>query len=144
MAGRDCISVAETGSGKTLAFLLPGIVHINAQPALRPGDGPIVLVLAPTRELANQIQEVATRYGRSSRLKNTVLYGGTPRGQQAGDLRRGVDICIATPGRLIDFLETGQVWMSCVSLPSFSLSLSLSSYTHTHTHKQKLTQCVSL
>jgi hypothetical protein len=79
---------------------------------------------------------VATRYGRSSRLKNTVLYGGTPRGQQAGDLRRGVDICIATPGRLIDFLETGQVWMSRVSLLLFlclSLSLSLS-LTHTHTN----------
>lgn len=62
--------------------MLPAIVHINAQPALRAGDGPIVLVLAPTRELANQIQEVAARYGRSSRLKNTVLYGGAPKGPQ--------------------------------------------------------------
>jgi superfamily II DNA/RNA helicase len=122
-------------------------VHINAQPALRPGDGPIVLVLAPTRELANQIQEVATRYGRSSRLKNTVLYGGTPRGQQAGDLRRGVDICIATPGRLIDFLETGQVWMSCVSLlflcPSACLSVCLS-VRLSRRHKHKHTHSVSL
>ena len=57
--GRDVIAVAETGSGKTLAYLLPAIVHINSQPYLEPGDGPIVLVLAPTRELAVQIQQEA-------------------------------------------------------------------------------------
>jgi ATP-dependent RNA helicase DDX5/DBP2 len=75
LSGRDMIGIAETGSGKTLAFLLPGIVHINAQPLLRPGDGPIVLILCPTRELACQIQEQVARFGGSSKLKHTCLYG---------------------------------------------------------------------
>src|SRR5579862_1901657 len=57
LSGRDVVGIAETGSGKTLAYCLPAIVHINAQPFLEPGDGPIVLVLAPTRELAVQIQQ---------------------------------------------------------------------------------------
>ncbi|GJD08527.1 ATP-dependent RNA helicase DBP2-A [Galdieria sulphuraria] len=108
LKGRDLIAVAETGSGKTCGYLLPAIVHINAQPYLSPGDGPIVLVLAPTRELAVQIQQEATRFGASSRIKNTCVYGGVSRGPQARDLSRGVEIVIATPGRLIDFLESGR------------------------------------
>ncbi|EER09209.1 RNA helicase, putative [Perkinsus marinus ATCC 50983] len=108
MSGRDMVGIAETGSGKTLAFLLPAIVHINAQPYLQRGDGPIVLVLAPTRELAVQTQEECNRFGRSSRIRNTCVYGGTPRGPQARALANGVEICIATPGRLIDFLESGR------------------------------------
>lgn len=108
LSGRDMVGVAATGSGKTLAYLLPAIVHINAQDFLKPGDGPIVLVLAPTRELAVQIKEEADKFGRSSRIKNTCLYGGTPRGPQARDLDRGVEIVIATPGRLIDFLDSGR------------------------------------
>ena len=107
LSGRDVVGIAMTGSGKTLSFLLPAVVHINAQPYLKPGDGPIVLVLAPTRELAVQIQKECDRFGRSSDIKNTVVYGGAPRGPQAGALRRGVEILIATPGRLIDFLESG-------------------------------------
>lgn len=108
LSGRDMVGIAATGSGKTLAYLLPAIVHINAQDYLKPGDGPIVLVLAPTRELAVQIKEEADRFGRSSRIKNTCLYGGTPKGPQARDLDRGVEIVIATPGRLIDFLDSGR------------------------------------
>jgi len=107
LSGRDMVGIAETGSGKTLAFLLPAIVHINAQPYLSRGDGPIVLVMAPTRELAVQIQEEANRFGRSSKIKNTCCYGGTPRSAQSRDLRDGVEVVIATPGRLIDFLENG-------------------------------------
>merc|ERR1719321_196407 len=106
LSGRDMVGIAETGSGKTLAFLLPGIVHINAQPYLSRGDGPIVLVMAPTRELAVQIQEECQRFGKSSRIKNTCCYGGVPKREQEGDLREGVEIVIATPGRLIDFLES--------------------------------------
>jgi ATP-dependent RNA helicase DDX5/DBP2 len=87
LSGRDMIGVAETGSGKTLAFLLPGIVHINAQPELRRGDGPIMLVLAPTRELAMQIQKECDKFGSSSRIRNTCLYGGVPKRQQMMDLR---------------------------------------------------------
>ncbi|KAI7870385.1 P-loop containing nucleoside triphosphate hydrolase protein [Spinellus fusiger] len=108
LSGRDVVGVAETGSGKTLAYTLPAIVHINAQPLLEPGDGPIVLVLAPTRELAVQIQSECTKFGSSSRIKNTCLYGGTPRGPQMRDLQRGAEIVIATPGRLIDMLESGK------------------------------------
>ncbi|XP_953213.1 DEAD-box family RNA-dependent helicase, putative [Theileria annulata] len=109
LSGRDMIGIAETGitrSGKTLAFLLPAIVHINAQALLRPGDGPIVLVLAPTRELAEQIKETALVFGRSSKLKTSVAYGGVPKKFQTIALRRGVEILIACPGRLIDFLES--------------------------------------
>ncbi|KAK9375969.1 P-loop containing nucleoside triphosphate hydrolase protein [Lipomyces chichibuensis] len=108
LSGRDLVGIAETGSGKTLSYCLPAIVHINAQPLLAPGDGPIVLVLAPTRELAVQIQQECTKFGKSSRIRNTCVYGGVPRGQQIRDLARGVEICIATPGRLIDMIESGK------------------------------------
>uniref|UniRef100_A0A1A8S595 RNA helicase n=3 Tax=Nothobranchius rachovii TaxID=451742 RepID=A0A1A8S595_9TELE len=108
MSGKDMVGIAQTGSGKTLAYLLPAIVHINHQPYLERGDGPICLVLAPTRELAQQVQQVAFDYGKSSRIKSTCVYGGAPKGPQIRDLERGVEICIATPGRLIDFLEAGK------------------------------------
>lgn len=107
LSGRDMIGIAETGSGKTLAFLLPGIVHINAQPFLNPGDGPIMLVLAPTRELVEQIKQEANRFGSSSKIKHAVAYGGVPRRPQIMQLREGIEILIACPGRLIDFLESG-------------------------------------
>ncbi|XP_056228836.1 probable ATP-dependent RNA helicase DDX17 [Seriola aureovittata] len=108
LSGKDMVGIAQTGSGKTLAYLLPAIVHINHQPYLERGDGPICLVLAPTRELAQQVQQVAYEYGKSSRIKSTCVYGGAPKGPQIRDLERGVEICIATPGRLIDFLEVGK------------------------------------
>lgn len=107
-SGRDMVGIASTGSGKTLSYCLPAIVHINAQPLLKPGDGPIVLILAPTRELAVQIQTECSKFGSSSRIRNTCIYGGAPKGQQVRDLARGVEICIATPGRLIDMLETNK------------------------------------
>jgi len=108
LSGRDVTGIAETGSGKTLTYCLPSIVHINAQPLLSPGDGPIVLILAPTRELAVQIQVEVNKFGKSSRIRNTCVYGGVPKGQQIRDLARGVEVCIATPGRLIDMLESGK------------------------------------
>uniref|UniRef100_A0A8C7ZQT2 RNA helicase n=1 Tax=Oryzias sinensis TaxID=183150 RepID=A0A8C7ZQT2_9TELE len=108
LSGKDMVGIAQTGSGKTLAYLLPAVVHINHQPYLERGDGPICLVLAPTRELAQQVQQVAYDYGKSSRIKSTCVYGGAPKGPQIRDLERGVEICIATPGRLIDFLEAGK------------------------------------
>lgn len=108
LKGRDLIGLAVTGSGKTLAYLLPAIVHVNAQPTLSPGDGPIVLILAPTRELAVQIQQEAMKFGATSKIKNTCVYGGAPKGPQIRDLQKGVEIVIATPGRLIDMLEGKQ------------------------------------
>ena len=135
LLGRDMIGISATGSGKTLAFVLPAMIHICAQPYLSPGDGPITLILAPTRELALQIKVECDKFGRSSQIKNTVVYGGVPKRQQAGryissrdvflssqiinliiifilmniqgDLQRGVEILVACPGRLIDFLEQG-------------------------------------
>lgn len=78
------------------------------QPYLEQGDGPIVLVVAPTRELAVQIKEECDKFGRSSEIKNTCVYGGVPKRIQVNDLNRGVEIVIATPGRLIDLLESGK------------------------------------
>ncbi|BGP58221.1 hypothetical protein JCM8202_001702 [Rhodotorula sphaerocarpa] len=108
LSGRDLVAVSATGSGKTISFALPAMIHINAQPLLSPGDGPIVLILAPTRELAVQIQEECTKFGSSSRIRNTCVYGGVPKGGQIRDLQRGSEIVIATPGRLIDMLESGK------------------------------------
>uniref|UniRef100_A0A7S3QTV7 RNA helicase n=1 Tax=Dunaliella tertiolecta TaxID=3047 RepID=A0A7S3QTV7_DUNTE len=106
LLGRDLIGLAETGSGKTLAYLLPAVVHVNAQPLLQPGDGPVVLVMAPTRELAIQIQQECQRFGSSSRIKNAAIYGGVPKQMQVKELRAGVEIVIATPGRLLDMLDS--------------------------------------
>ncbi|XP_072947775.1 uncharacterized protein [Epargyreus clarus] len=127
LSGRDMVGIAQTGSGKTLAYILPAIVHIINQPRLLRDEGPIVLVLAPTRELAQQIQQalvamngvaaerndrdqnhcdiVANDFGQSVQVRNTCIFGGAPKGPQGRCLERGVEIVIATPGRLIDFLE---------------------------------------
>ncbi|KAJ1555153.1 ATP-dependent RNA helicase dbp2 [Nowakowskiella sp. JEL0078] len=107
LSGRDVVGIAETGSGKTLAYTLPSIVHINAQPLLKPGDGPIVLILAPTRELAQQIQQECEKFGSNSKIKNVCLFGGAPKSNQKRELSRGVEIVIATPGRLIDLMNEG-------------------------------------
>lgn len=107
LSGRDMVGIASTGSGKTVAYMLPAAVHIVHQQRIQRGDGPIALVLAPTRELAQQIQSVAQAYSARGCIRNTCLFGGSPKGPQARDLERGVEIVIATPGRLIDFLERG-------------------------------------
>ncbi|XP_049873993.1 uncharacterized protein LOC126372336 isoform X2 [Pectinophora gossypiella] len=107
LSGRDMVGIASTGSGKTLAYMLPAAVHIVHQQRIQRGDGPIALILAPTRELAQQIQSVAQAYSAHGCIRNTCLFGGSPKGPQARDLERGVEIVIATPGRLIDFLERG-------------------------------------
>merc|ERR1719203_2065643 len=101
------VGVAQTGSGKTLAYLLPMLVHIRAHPPLRPGDGPVGLVMAPTRELAMQIQGEVNKFTRSTGLRCTAAFGGVSRYGQASELRRGTEILVATPGRLLDFLESG-------------------------------------
>ncbi|XP_060520190.1 uncharacterized protein LOC132698244 [Cylas formicarius] len=107
LSGRDLVGIAQTGSGKTLAYMLPATVHINHQQRPQRGEGPIALILAPTRELAQQIQKVAHEFGQNVMIRNTCIFGGSPKGPQARDLERGVEIVIATPGRLIDFLEKG-------------------------------------
>jgi len=108
LKGNDLVAIAKTGSGKTLGYLLPGLIHTMNQDHLQRGDGPIVLVLAPTRELAQQIQVQAEKFGSICKLRTACLFGGAPKGRQIGDLERGAEICVATPGRLIDILEMGK------------------------------------
>lgn len=108
LSGVDLVGIARTGSGKTLAFALPAIIHIAAQPALSPGEGPIALVLCPTRELAQQVMKVCEEFGRLANLKTACLYGGAPKSQQIRDLQQGADLVVATPGRLIDLLDMGK------------------------------------
>ncbi|KAA8496523.1 putative ATP-dependent RNA helicase DDX46 [Porphyridium purpureum] len=104
MKGRDVIGVACTGSGKTLAFLLPMLRHILSQKRVSSGEGPIGLVIAPTRELAVQICADAKMIIKCVGLRVAVAYGGSGIAQQIAELRRGVEIVVATPGRLIDLL----------------------------------------
>lgn len=104
LSGRDLVGIAQTGSGKTLAYMLPATVHINHQQRPQRGEGPIALILAPTRELAQQIQKVAHDFGSTTMIRNTCIFGGSPKGPQARDLERGVEIVIATPGRYVFIL----------------------------------------
>jgi ATP-dependent RNA helicase DDX5/DBP2 len=105
---RDIVGIAKTGSGKTLAFVIPAILHIAAQSPLRPGDGPITLVMAPTRELAQQI-EAEARKVLPTTMRVACIYGGTPKGPQVQMLREGVHILVCTPGRLIDMMEIKRI-----------------------------------
>ncbi|XP_075978960.1 uncharacterized protein LOC142978406 [Anticarsia gemmatalis] len=109
--GQNFVGIAQTGTGKTLAYLLPAVVHIKEKKARR-GLGPIVLVLAPTRELARQIEQVAQDFENSLNVRCLCIYGGASRAVQAEKLRRGVDILIATPGRLNDFLNSNTTTLS--------------------------------
>ncbi|KAI8384981.1 P-loop containing nucleoside triphosphate hydrolase protein [Radiomyces spectabilis] len=106
MEGRDIIGIAKTGSGKTAAFVLPMLVHIMDQEELMKGDGPIGLILAPTRELAAQIYQESKKFAKAYGLKVAAVYGGASKMQQFKDLRSGtVEILVATPGRLIDMIK---------------------------------------
>ncbi len=98
LEGHDMIGVAQTGTGKTAAFMLP-ILHRLAE---RPGDHVRAVVLAPTRELAEQIHQATRLLGRDSGVRSVALYGGVKKRPQAAALRRGVDVVIACPGRLLD------------------------------------------
>jgi len=109
VSGRDLVGIAQTGSGKTISFMLPACLHINNQPPLESNDGPIVLALCPTRELAIQVQVVAAQFGSPTRLRSTCIYGGAPKGPQIRDLERGSEIVVATPGRLIDLIEMRKI-----------------------------------
>ncbi|KAL6507950.1 DEAD-box ATP-dependent RNA helicase 42 [Orobanche gracilis] len=106
MSGRDCIGVAQTGSGKTLAFVLPMLRHIKDQPPLMSGDGPIGLILAPTRELVQQIHSDIKKFTKAMGLSCVPVYGGSGVAQQISELKRGTEIVVCTPGRMIDILCT--------------------------------------
>lgn len=104
MSGRDIIGVAKTGSGKTIAFLLPMFRHIKDQRPLDSLDGPIGLILSPTRELATQIHKECKPFLKALNLRAVCAYGGAPIKDQIADFKRGAEIVVCTPGRMIDLL----------------------------------------
>lgn len=104
MSGRDVIGVAKTGSGKTIAFLLPMFRHIKDQRPIDTLDGPVGLIMTPTRELATQIHKECKPFLKALNLHAVCAYGGAPIKDQIADLKRGAEIIVCTPGRLIDLL----------------------------------------
>ncbi|KAK1636647.1 DEAD/DEAH box helicase [Colletotrichum phormii] len=108
MSGRDVVAVARTGSGKTMAFLLPMFRHIMDQPPIRDTDGPIGLIMTPTRELAVQIHRDCKPFLKAMGLRAVCAYGGAPIRDQIAELKRGAEIVVCTPGRMIDLLAANQ------------------------------------
>jgi ATP-dependent RNA helicase RhlE len=111
LEGKDLLGCAQTGTGKTAAFALP-IVHVlsSRAPKSKGSRKPIRgIIISPTRELTSQIDENLRKYCASSSLRTTVIYGGVPQRRQVDALRRGVDIVVATPGRLLDLCNQGHV-----------------------------------
>ena len=116
LAGRDLLGCAQTGTGKTAAFALPILQRLLAT-ELPEGKRPIrALVLSPTRELAAQIEERFNAYGQDTGLRQAVIFGGVPQGPQTDALRAGVDVVVATPGRLLDLMNQGYVNLSEVEI----------------------------
>ena len=104
MSGRDVIAVAKTGSGKTIAFILPMLRHIKDQRPLENMEGPIGIIMTPTRELAVQIHKECKNFLKVLGLRAVCAYGGSPIKDQIAELKRGAEIVVCTPGRLIDLL----------------------------------------
>ncbi len=118
LEGRDLLGCAQTGTGKTAAFAIP-MLQLLAQPKTMQSAGqrPIrALILTPTRELAIQIQESFNAYGANIRLRNLVIFGGVNQAPQVNELRRGVDILVATPGRLLDLMNQGFINLKDVEI----------------------------
>ena len=116
MAGRDLLGSAQTGTGKTAAFALPMLHRFAASPATNGRRRIRGLILAPTRELALQIVTSLKTYGRGLSLRHLVIYGGVGQGPQVTGLRNGIDILVATPGRLLDLMDQGHVEISGVEI----------------------------
>ncbi len=107
---KDLLGVAQTGTGKTAAFGIPILHHLYEGISLRDNKRKVkALVVTPTRELAIQIAESFTAYGKHTGLRNTVIFGGVKQGKQVNQLKAGVDILIATPGRLLDLMNQGYI-----------------------------------
>ncbi|CAE7747413.1 RH14 [Symbiodinium sp. CCMP2592] len=111
MEGKDVIGVAKTGSGKTLGYLLPGYIKVkrNEGKSFDPSRGPGMLIMAPTRELCQQIFEESERFGKPAKIDTACVYGGAPKGQQVRQLRNSPHCVVATPGRLNDFLSNREL-----------------------------------
>ncbi len=116
LEGRDILGIAQTGTGKTAAFALPILDRLARNPKpLRPKSAR-VLVLAPTRELAAQIAASFSAYGKNIRVSVTTVFGGVPINRQIRDLQRGVDVLVATPGRLIDLIDRKAVMLNAAEV----------------------------
>jgi ATP-dependent RNA helicase RhlE len=115
LTGRDVIGCAQTGTGKTAAFAVP-ILQRLSQSERRPGQAVRCLVLCPTRELATQIGDGFRAYGRHLHIRHSVIFGGVGQNPQVEALRRGLDVLIATPGRLLDLIEQGHVDLKSVEV----------------------------
>ena len=113
---KDLLGCAQTGTGKTAAFAIPILQILHEEHAERTHKNIKVLILTPTRELAIQIGESFAAYGRNLRLRHTVIFGGVPQGAQVQALHRGVDILIATPGRLLDLMNQGYINLKDISI----------------------------
>jgi len=116
LSGRDLCGIAQTGTGKTAAFALPILQRLSGQPRARTPRGCRALVLSPTRELASQILDSFGTYGRGMRLSAAVVFGGVPIGAQQRQLAPGVDILVATPGRLLDLIDRNSLVLSSVQV----------------------------
>jgi ATP-dependent RNA helicase RhlE len=116
LSGRDLLGIAQTGTGKTAAFMLPSIDRLVASGKHAQRKQCRMLVLAPTRELAGQIAQSARDYARFAQLRTAVVFGGTSVGKNRQDLSRGVDILVATPGRLVDLVEQNALDLSRVEV----------------------------
>src|SRR5271155_2902775 len=114
MTGRDLVGIAQTGTGKTAAFALPILHKLAADRRPAPRGGARVLVLAPTRELASQIAESFRDLSGALSLKIAVVFGGVPHGAQIRALGAGLDVLVATPGRLLDHLDAGVARLGAV------------------------------
>ena len=110
--GRDMLGCAQTGTGKTAAFMLPILQHLVQRPQKPVPGKPRVLVLTPTRELAAQIDDSISTYGRYLRVSHTVIFGGVGQNPQVAHLRRGRDVVVATPGRLLDLMRQRHITLN--------------------------------
>ena len=115
LAGRDMLGIAQTGTGKTAAFALPILDRLSQRPSRTKGRGPRALILAPTRELAIQIGDEIRAYGKQLPLRHSVIFGGVGQKPQSDALARGLDILIATPGRLLDLVQQRHARLDHVS-----------------------------
>jgi len=113
---KDLLGCAQTGTGKTAAFAIPILQILHEEHAERTHKNIKVLILTPTRELAIQIGESFAAYGRNLRLRHTVIFGGVPQGAQVQALNKGIDILIATPGRLLDLMNQGYINIKDISI----------------------------
>ncbi|HET8809253.1 MAG TPA: DEAD/DEAH box helicase, partial [Flavobacteriaceae bacterium] len=117
LKGADLLGCAQTGTGKTAAFAIPMIQLLEERRNNQQGKRPIKsLILTPTRELAIQISENIQEYGQFTDIRHLVIFGGVPQGKQVNALRKGVDILVATPGRLLDLMNQGFIKLDQVEI----------------------------